>query len=81
LEGDLVSERLELGDEAFGGAFGVAAGEVVAAEVAVGPAVQPVLEIGDERGRVKRLADRRVVHGTVALEVGTSGGTKGCWDS
>jgi len=36
LEGDLVSEGLELGDEAFGGAFGVAAGEVVVAEVAVG---------------------------------------------
>jgi hypothetical protein len=32
--------------------------------------VQPLLEIGDEHRRVKRLADRCVVHGPVALEVG-----------
>ena len=35
-ERDVVSEAFELGDEAFGLAFGVAVGEVVAAEVAVG---------------------------------------------
>jgi len=35
LEGDAVSESFELGDEAAGGAFGVAAAVVVAAEVAV----------------------------------------------
>ena len=34
-EGDAVSESFELGDEAAGGAFGVAAGEVIAAEVVV----------------------------------------------
>jgi hypothetical protein len=33
---DVVSEALELFDEALGLAFGVAAGEVVGAEVAVG---------------------------------------------
>jgi hypothetical protein len=36
LQGDGVAEALELGDEASGGALGVAASEVVAAEVAVG---------------------------------------------
>src|SRR5579875_2942616 len=35
LQGDLVSESFELGDEPSGLAFGVAAGEVVAAEVVV----------------------------------------------
>src|SRR5215207_7982201 len=35
-ERDVVSEAFELGDEASGLAFGVAVGEVVAAEVAVG---------------------------------------------
>src|SRR6266508_5615342 len=35
LEGDAVSEAFELGDEAAGGAFGVAAAEVVAAGFAV----------------------------------------------
>ena len=35
LEGDCVSEAFELGDQAAGGAFGVAAAEVVAAGVAV----------------------------------------------
>jgi hypothetical protein len=35
LEGDVVAECLELSDEALGGAVGVAAVEVVAAEVAV----------------------------------------------
>jgi hypothetical protein len=36
LEGDVVSEGLEAGDEAFGVAFGVAALKEVAAELAVG---------------------------------------------
>src|SRR5437763_10072242 len=35
LQGDVVSEAFELGDEPAGGAFGVAAAEVVAAEVVV----------------------------------------------
>src|SRR5437763_9860498 len=35
LQGDAVSEAFELGDEAAGGAFGVAAAEVVAAGFAV----------------------------------------------
>ena len=35
LEGDVVSEAFELGDEAAGGVFGVEAGVVVAAEFAV----------------------------------------------
>ena len=35
LEGDAVSESFELGDEAAGGAFGVAVAEVVAAQFAV----------------------------------------------
>src|SRR5437879_12801854 len=35
LEGDVVSEAFELSDEAACGAFGVAAGEVVAAEIVV----------------------------------------------
>src|SRR6266508_1906517 len=35
LEGDAVSEAFELGDEASGGSFGVAAAEVVAAGFAV----------------------------------------------
>jgi hypothetical protein len=48
LEGDLVSEGLELGDEAFGGAFGVAAGEVVVAEVAVGLAGAEHVPVGDQ---------------------------------
>src|SRR3954464_10102088 len=50
LERDVVSEGLELGDEAFGGAFGVAALEVVAAEVVVGLAGSEHVPVGDEHG-------------------------------
>src|SRR5881227_3834721 len=47
-EGDVVSEGLELGDEALGRAFGVAALEVVAAEVAVGLAGGEHVPVGDQ---------------------------------
>ena len=43
-----MSEGLELCDEAFGGAFGLAAGEVVAAEVAVGLAGCEHVPVGDQ---------------------------------
>jgi hypothetical protein len=46
--GDVVSEGLELCDEAFGGAFGLAAGEVVAADVAVGLAGCEHVPVGDQ---------------------------------
>src|SRR5919108_5724505 len=47
-EGDFVSEGFGLGDEASGGAFGVAFAEVVAAEVAVGLAGGEHVPVGDE---------------------------------
>src|SRR5512144_2537250 len=54
LERDVVSEGLELGDEALGVAFGVAALEVVAAEVAVGLAGAEHVPVGDEHGVLDR---------------------------
>src|SRR3954469_9151207 len=48
LKGDEVSEGFELGDEAVGVAFGVAALEVVAAEVAVGLAGGEHVPVGDQ---------------------------------
>src|SRR3954454_12517551 len=60
LERDVVSEGLELGDEAFGGAFGVAALEVVAAEVTVGLAGGEHVPVGDQ-DRVLDGADRAAV--------------------
>src|SRR5215217_3156444 len=50
LQRDVVAESLELGDEAFGVAFGVAALEVVAAEVVVGLAGGEHVPVGDEHG-------------------------------
>src|SRR3954468_18954103 len=50
LERYVVSEAFELGEQAFGLAFGVTAGEVVAAEVAVGLAGgEHVPDGGDDR--------------------------------
>src|SRR5437667_6787749 len=50
LEGDVVSEAFELGDEAAGGALGVAAGEVVAAGFAAELAgCEHVPAAGDDR--------------------------------
>src|SRR5450755_2684381 len=48
LEGDGVSEFLELGDESFGRAFGVAALEVVPAEFAVGLAGGEHVPVGGQ---------------------------------
>jgi hypothetical protein len=48
LEGDVVSEGFERGDEALGGAFGVAAGEVIPAEVAVGLAGLEHVPVGGQ---------------------------------
>src|SRR5215213_9395094 len=48
LQRDVVAEGLELGDEAFGVAFGVAALEVVAAEVVVGLAGGEHVPVGDQ---------------------------------
>src|ERR1035441_1711427 len=47
-EGDVVAERLQAGDEAFGESFGVAALVVVAAEFAVGFAGGEHVPVGDE---------------------------------
>jgi transposase len=60
LQGDGVAEALELGDEASGGAFGVAAGEVVAAGVAVGLAGAEHVPDGGQDG-VLDGADRAAV--------------------
>src|SRR5215212_3180870 len=60
LERDVVSEGLELGDEALGVAFGVAALEVVAAEVAVGLAGAEHVPVGDQH-RVFDGAERAAV--------------------
>ena len=47
-EGDVVSESFELRDQSAGGAFGVLALEVVAAEFAVGLAGGEHVPVGDE---------------------------------
>src|SRR5438034_8154766 len=47
-EADVVAEALELGDESAGGAFGVAAGEVVATGFAVELAGGEHVPTGDE---------------------------------
>src|SRR3954447_22903782 len=60
LKGDEVSEGFELGDEALGVAFGVAALEVVAAEVAVGLAGGEHVPVGDQH-RVFDGAERAAV--------------------
>src|SRR3954454_12284129 len=60
LERDVVAEGLELGEEALGGAFGVAALEVVAAEVAVGLAGGEHVPVGDQH-RVLDGAERATV--------------------
>src|SRR3954466_2146272 len=60
LECDVVSAGFELGDEAFGGAFGVAALEVVAAEVVVGLAGGEHVPVGDQH-RVFDGAERAAV--------------------
>src|SRR5215207_3146356 len=60
LERDVVAEGLELGDEAAGVAFGVAALEVVAAEVAVGLAGGEHVPVGDQH-RVFDGAERAAV--------------------
>src|SRR5688572_32866261 len=60
LECDVVSEGFELGDEAFGVAFGVAALEVVAAEIAVGLAGGEHVPVGDQH-RVFDRAERAAV--------------------
>jgi hypothetical protein len=57
---DVVAEGLELGDEALGGAFGVAALEVVAAEVVVGLAGGEHVPVGDQH-RVFDGAERAAV--------------------
>src|SRR3954471_23892420 len=60
LECDVVSEGFELGDEALGVAFGVAALEVVAAEVMVGLAGAEHVPVGDQH-RVFDSAERAAV--------------------
>jgi hypothetical protein len=60
LEGDGVSELLEFGDESFGGAFGVAALEVVAAEFLVDLTGGEHVPAGDE-DRVFDGAERAAV--------------------
>ena len=60
LEGNVVSEGLEPGDEAFGRAFGVAALVVVAAEVVVGLAGGEHVPVGDQH-RVFDGAERAAV--------------------
>src|SRR3989442_1048971 len=66
LEGDVVAEAFELGDEAAGGAFGVAAAEVVAAGLAVELAAGEHVPAGAE-DRVLDGADRFAVPDPRAL--------------
>src|SRR4051812_29834909 len=82
LKGDEVSEGFELGDEALGVAFGVAALEEVAAEVVVGLAGGEHVPVGDQH-RVFDGAQRAAVPdaGLEALvlrgEVGVLGADRG----
>src|SRR3954454_17338874 len=71
LECDVVSEGFELGDEALGVAFGVAALEVVAAEVVVGLPGGEHVPVGDQH-RVFDGAERAAVSdsGLEALVLG-----------
>ena len=55
-----MSECLELGDESFGGAFGVPAREVLAAEVVVGLAGFEHVPVGDQ-DRVLDRSERAAV--------------------
>src|SRR6266496_5897932 len=75
LDGDGVSEGFELGDEAFGGAFGVTALEVVAAVVAVGLAGFEHVPVGDQ-DRVLDGAQRAAV-AEAGLEALVLGGEVG----
>ena len=88
LERDVVAEGFELGDESFGGAFGVAALEVVASEVVVGLAGGEHVPVGDEH-RVFDGAERAavaearfqssVLGGEVAV-AGADGGQRGLFE-
>jgi hypothetical protein len=69
---DVVSERLELGDEALGVAFGVAALELVAAEVVVGLAGAEHVPVGDQH---------RVLDGAERAPVADAGLRRWYWEA
>src|SRR5215212_3263431 len=88
LQRDVVAEGLELGDEAFGVAFGVAALEVVAAEVVVGLAGGEHVPVGDqhrvfygaERAAVSEARFQAPVLGGEVAVAGADGGQRGLFE-
>src|SRR5215204_736887 len=88
LQRDVVAESLELGDEAFGVAFGVAALEVVAAEVVVGLAGGEHVPVGDqhrvfdgaERAAVSEARFQAPVLGGEVAVAGADGGQRGLFE-